>query len=84
MDGTMRVSSAIGQIGTQTQQAGIERHQFLLRSGWTPEQNPGESDQAVDLDQNVRKLGVANGARERLAGRFDARVLQNQAGGGAA
>ena len=57
------------------EQAGIERHQFLFRPGRTPKQDPGEPGQAVDLDQDFRKLGVTDGTPEHPARRFDAWIL---------
>ncbi len=49
------------EIGAEDEQCGIERHQFRLRPGRTPKQDPGEPDQAIDLDQHLRQLDIAGG-----------------------
>ena len=64
-----------GEIGAEPHKGGIERHQFLLRSGRAAEEDPGEAGQAVDFDQNFRKLDIAEGSRERLPRRFEAGIL---------
>ena len=64
-----------GEIGAEPHEGGIERHQFLLRSGRAAEKDPGEAGQAVDFDQSLRKLDIAEGSRERLPRRFEAGIL---------
>jgi hypothetical protein len=64
-----------GEIGAEPHEGGIERHQFLLRSGRAADEDPGEAGQAVDFDQNFRKLDIAEGSRERLPRRFEAGIL---------
>ena len=64
------------EIRAEPEQAGIERHQFLLGASGAPKQYPGKPGQAVDFDQNFWKLGVAEGSRERLAHRIEASILR--------
>jgi hypothetical protein len=64
-----------GESGAEPHEGGIERHQFLLRSGRAAEEDPGETGQAIDFEQNLRKLDIAVGSRERLPRRFEAGIL---------
>ena len=63
-----------GNIGAETEEAGIERHQFAFRSSRTAEQGPGEAGQMVDFDDDLGELRIANGDRQRLSGGIEPRI----------
>ena len=63
-----------GKIGAETEEAGIERHQFAFRPSRTAEQGPGEAGQMVDFDDDFGKLRIADGDRQRLSGGIDPRI----------
>src|SRR5258707_10745809 len=56
------------EIGAETDETGIERHQFALRTGRASKQGPGKAGQMVDFDDDFGELDVADCERQRLSG----------------